>query len=281
MPRFEGHFKGFDGCDLFFQTWKPEKVRGVFVITHGLAEHSECYHQLAKTLMEDGWWVFGWDLRGHGRSEGKRGFVMNVSNYIDDLGCFLREVRRQSQAASGQTILFGHSMGGLITIRYLQGPKADYGALVLSSPALGLSIPVPKLKETVARVAIKVLPTLTLFNEIKYTDLTHDEEMLRSYDRDNLRHDKVSPGLFLSMMENFPLAAEHAAEITQPVLMQLAGEDKLVSTPQSREFFEHLPNKKNQLIVYPESYHEVYNDLDRDQVIADLKKFIHPFLGGQ
>ena len=123
------------------------------------------------------------------------------------------------------------------------------------------------------------MPSLTLFNEIKYTDLTHDEEMLKSYQIDNLRHDKISPGLFLSMVENFKLASDAVETITKPVLMQLAGEDRLTNTEAARAFFDRLPGKKNQVIVYPESYHEIYNDLDRDKAVADLKKFINPFLG--
>ena len=103
--------------------------------------------------------------------------------------------------------------------------------------------------------------------------------MLKSYQRDNLRHDKISPGLFLSMVDNFALAKEAAYEIMNPVLMQLSGDDRLVSAQASREFFDLLVNKKNQLVIYPESFHEIYNDLDRDQVIADLKKFINPYLG--
>jgi alpha-beta hydrolase superfamily lysophospholipase len=138
---------------------------------------------------------------------------------------------------------------------------------------------VPALKEAAARIAVKWMPTLTLYNEIKYEDLTRDEEMRKSYAKDNLRHDKISPGVFLSMLENFPLALQNAAEIQQPVLMQLAGDDKITSSDASRELFEKFPNKKSQLELYPDSYHEVYNDLDRDKAIADLKKFIHPYLG--
>jgi alpha-beta hydrolase superfamily lysophospholipase len=81
------------------------------------------------------------------------------------------------------------------------------------------------------------------------------------------------------MVENFPLALEHASEITQPVLMLLAGDDRLVSTAASRALFEKMPNKRNQQIIYPESYHEIFNDLDRDKAVADLKKFLNPFLG--
>lgn len=277
--RFEGHFKGADSNDLFFQTWTPEKVRGTFVITHGLAEHSECYHPLAKVLSDDGWLVYGWDLRGHGRSEGKRGYVKSMNQYVDDLGCFMDVVRTHNNFTNDNLVFFGHSMGGLTTLRYLQTREVQYGALTLSSPALGLSMPVPKIKEALANVAVKWMPSLTMFNEIKYIDLTRDEEMIQSYQKDNLRHDKISPGLFLSMIENFKAALESAEGIRNPVLMQLAGEDRLVSSPVAREFFQQLPNKKNQLIVYPESYHEIYNDLDREQVIRDLKKFINPYLG--
>lgn len=275
--RFEGQFKGSDQTELFFQTWTPDKVRGVFIITHGLAEHSECYHPLAKIMAEDGWQVFAWDMRGHGRSEGKRGFAKDISYFIDDLDVFVKLVRKQ---APGQNIaFFGHSMGGLCTIRYIQTRMPEYAALVLSSPALGLSVAVPKFKETLAHVAQKWMPTLTMHNEIKYSDLTRDTEMIKSYGTDSLRHDKISPGIFLSMVSNFERALEDAQEIEGPVLMQLAGEDKIVSSDASRTFFEKLPNKKNQLMLYPQNYHEIYNDLDRDQVIADLKKFIHPYLG--
>lgn len=275
--RFEGHFKGFDQTELFYQTWTPDVIRGSVIMTHGLAEHSECYHPLAKILCDDGWQVFGWDLRGHGRSEGKRGYVKSISEYIKDLEVFAALVGKSEKGEA--PIYFGHSMGGLITITHIQNNGPQYSALSLSSPALGLSMPVPKFKETLAHVAIKWLPTLTMHNEIKYTDLSHDQAMLKSYSQDNLRHDKISPGLFLSMVDRFPLAMADADSIKGPVILQLAGEDRLVSTSASREFFEKLPNKKNQMYVYGDSFHEVFNDIERDSAIADLKKFINPYLG--
>ena len=72
-------------------------------------------------------------------------------------------VKQKSKVAPENLVLFGHSMGGLITLRFLQSHATAYAALVLSSPALGLGMPVPKLKEMLAKVAIKWLPTLTLF----------------------------------------------------------------------------------------------------------------------
>lgn len=275
--RFEGHFKGFDQSELFFQTWTPDKVRGTVLLTHGMAEHSECYSSLADRLADDGWQIFAWDLRGHGRSEGKRGYIRHFNDYVDDFENFHALVRKKS--GSLPFVFFGHSMGGLLTLRYLQTHQPEYTALALSSPALGLSVQVPKFKEMLANVAIKWFPTITMHNEIKYTDLSRDEDMIRSYKADTLRHDKISPGLFLSMVETFGVVQQDADKIEKPVLMQISGEDRLVSAEASREFFEKLPNKKSQLLVYHDSYHEIFNDLDREQVISDLKNFINKYLG--
>ena len=149
--RFEGQFEGFDQTELFFQTWTPEKIRGVLLLTHGLAEHSECYHNLARTLSDDGWLVYAWDMRGHGRSEGKRGYVANISNFVDDLGNFHKLVA--AKHPNENLVFFGHSLGGLVTMRFLETRKVDYAALALSSPCVGLSIPVPKFKEKLALIA--------------------------------------------------------------------------------------------------------------------------------
>jgi alpha-beta hydrolase superfamily lysophospholipase len=276
--RFEGHFQGYDECELFFQTWTPDSVRGTLVLTHGMAEHSECYHPVAKVLVEDGWQVYAWDLRGHGRSEGKRGYVADFSEYVKDFDRFLQMINQQAKPKTAP-VLLAHSMGALVTLRYLQSYDCKYSALVLSSPCVGLSIPVPKFKEGLAKIAYRWMPSLTLHNEIQYSDLTHLQEMQESYRRDTLRHDKISPGLFLTMTENFPLAIAQADKIQNPVLELIAGDDRLVSTAAAKELYDGFTNKKNQLILYPESFHEIFNDLERDKAFADIKKFINPYLG--
>jgi alpha-beta hydrolase superfamily lysophospholipase len=279
LQRFEGHFTGRDETDIFFQTWsKDEPAHGTILITHGLAEHSECYHPLAKTLAENDWYVMGLDLRGHGRSEGKRGYVADFHDYVHDLADFVRVAKRQAKAPKSPFVMFGHSMGGLITLLYLlESGQPTPDAVVLSSPCLGLAIQVPPLKEKVAQFAEKWFPKITLSNEIKMEDLSRDPKMVESYPRDNLRQDKVSPALFMGMQRAFPYVFANADKINVPTLVQIAGDDRLVSAEKTREFFPHLPNKKNQIIVYPDSYHEIYNDLDRDNVIADLKKFLGGF----
>jgi alpha-beta hydrolase superfamily lysophospholipase len=276
--RFEGTIHAHDQTELFFQLWSVEAPRGTMVVTHGLAEHGECYHNLAKALQPDGWETYALDLRGHGRSEGKRGYVRHFHDFVDDLRAFVELVVKNRKNKNGPLVLFGHSMGGLITaLLAMEWKPPPFQAIVLSSPLFGIAMAVPKVKEQAARLAARWLPSLTLANDIKYADLSRDEAMLKSYGIDVLRHDKISPAVFLGMQDGFLKVAEGFHLIDVPVLVQVAGTDRIVNSRVTQDLFPKLTNKKCVMEIYPESLHEIYNDLDRDQALADLKKFLNQF----
>ncbi len=291
--RFEGHFKGFQGLELYLQSWQSSATpdptkgkstpRGTLVITHGMGEHSDCYHHTAEALVSMGWNVFSWDLRGHGRSEGKRGFIADFNHYALDLDFFLRHLKNTGKL-DGPFALIGHSMGGLITLRHLlneiKSESADGGkspspqVVTLSSPLLSVALAVPVIKDLAAKFLYKVIPSITLFNEIKYEDLTRDPQFLKGYATDTLRHDKISPGVYLGMLENMAMVKEQSALLQLPILVQAAGEDKIVSLPAIKEFFPLIGAKEKKLIVYEGNHHEIFNDLDRMQVYKDLDAFV-------
>lgn len=275
VKRLESHFKSSQGLELYFQFWAPDKEKGSLIITHGQAEHGDCYHDLAENLSADGWKVFTWDLVGHGRSEGKRGYVDRFQTYQKDLKAFISHLRSKDLLTE-PVILFSHSMGGLITLRALI--EEDLGlikAAVFSSPALGFSIRVPAYKKIMAQMALKLMPEMTLNNEIQFSDLSRDEAQLNLYPRDNLRHDRISASVFFGFLEGFEFVPKHAEDIKIPTLFQLSGEDHIVSTPDTRLFYDKLSNPKKQLRIYLDSFHEIYNDLDRGSAISDLKNFIN------
>jgi alpha-beta hydrolase superfamily lysophospholipase len=279
LERREGHFEGDDGLELFFQTWTSKNLKaesGTLVITHGISEHSECYAPTAEGLVGRGWNVIAWDLRGHGRSEGKRGFVGDFVHYVRDLGYFLEHLKRTGRL-SGPFALIGHSMGGLITLRHLidgsdAGPQPQ--AVVLSSPLLGLSLAVPAVKDMAARLMNRILPSLTMKSELRYEDLTRDPERLPGYGQDPLRHDKISPSLYLGMLANIEYVKANADKIATPILIQAAGQEKIVSLAGIREFFPAVGSADKKLTVYDDSYHEIYNDLDREDVFNELDGFL-------
>lgn len=284
LKRTEGHFKGKNDFELFFQTWQHENSVGTLVITHGLSEHSECYHRLAEGLAAHGgsdrWDIYAWDLRGHGRSEGKRGLANDFRDYCQDLEIFYQLVKAKVGNRAKPTVLLGHSMGGLITLRTLiESAAVKPRAVCLSSPALGIAMPVPLIKDKASHFLAKVWPSLTLFNEVKYQRLSQDPEILPTYERDILRHDKISPKVYLGMLESFEFVFKNAKKITLPVLMQLSSKDPVVSRPRAEAFFAEIGSEYKKKLVYENSLHEIFNDIERERVYADLGGFLNELKG--
>ena len=280
VVRTEGSFNATDGTELFYQTWTVPEARGTLVVTHGFAEHSEAYDRyFAKGMNPKGWNVISWDLRGHGRSQGKRGHVESFKLYNDDLNTFIKFLQRQGKLTQPYALV-GHSMGGLIVLNSL----IDYGnngaaAVALSSPLLGISVPVPPVKDFASRILKRIAPAITLFNEINYADLSRDPEMVAVYPKDPLRHDKISPSLYLGMIESMAYVKTKGDAITLPLIVQVAGHDRIASRHETEALFPSIGSKDKKLVVYENSYHEIYNDLDREKVFSDLDAYLKKAMG--
>ena len=107
-----------------------------------------------------------------------------------------------------------------------------------------------------------------------------DQSKIKTYESDPLRHDKISPLLFLGMKESFNFVLTKSQEIQIPLLMQVSGSDFIVSQEASRSFFESISSTNKKYINYPESYHEIFNDLDQEIVFKDYKSFINEVKNG-
>lgn len=284
IERLEGTLWGYQDVELYYQVWRPtesssgdngQNSNATIVLTHGIAEHSDCYERFAESVTKQGHTVFAWDLRGHGHSEGKRGYVNRFQDFSDDLEAVTRFVKAEFWDKKSPLFLFGHSMGGLISLKLLlDHSPTGFAGLILSSPALGLTLPVPKIKEVAAHWLAEWLPKVTLYNEIQFDDLVRDQNLVAQYRADPLRHNRASPRLFVGLIETMDEVKREAAKIHIPTMIQLAGHERLVSTPESEAFFENLGATKKELYIYADSYHEIYNDLDREDVLRDLFQFL-------
>ncbi len=277
--RHEGFFEGHDGISLFFQVWENPKARGTILITHGQGEHSECYHRVVDFFKNSEWSFFAWDLRGHGRSEGKRGYASHFEDYVADYQIFLELALKDHRVAGKPAVLMSHSMGGLIQLKTLAHHSFPVKAQTCSAPFLGLAFQPPGWKDTGAGLLNRIYPQITMWNEIKHTQLTQDAEVIKEYEQDVLRHDRISPGVYLGFQPAFEDVMAHATSLTIPSLFQLPEKDPVVSTPTAQAFFEKLGSPLKQLHLYGnDARHEIFNDLGRIQALTDLKNFVDPFL---
>lgn len=275
--RKEGFFSGHDHTKLFFQSWEKENAQASVIVLHGHGEHSECYHRVFEAFRDDNFSFYACDLRGHGRSEGKRGYASQFSDYEKDYQSFLQHLF-SSTLLKDSVFLLAHSMGGLIQLKTLiEKPDLKVKAQVCSSPLLGLALPVPGIKDKAARLLNQYLPKLTLWNEISNSMLSQDPDVLKEFEKDVLRHSQMSPGVYLGFIEAIETVQNQASEIQLPTLFQIAEKDPVVNSLAAERCYEKIGAAKKELKIYPNSKHEIYNDIYREEVYKDLRSFLKSF----
>lgn len=137
--RQEGTFAGFDGNPLYYEYFQAEDSRGAIVIVHGLSEFTGKYHEFAWYLLNQGFDVFLYDQRSHGRScrLTERMDLIHVdkfSDYQKDLHRFVCDVVKK--ATDKPLYLYGHSMGGCASLQYLADYPNVFQKAVLSAPMI-------------------------------------------------------------------------------------------------------------------------------------------------
>lgn len=286
LKRSESFFRGYDGAKLFMQQWVTENPCGTILFTHGQAEHSDCYSRLIQGFQNNpagkNWNFIGWDMRGHGKSEGLRGYAKDVEEYILDFNHFIETCLKITGVSEKPVLLLAHSMGGLVQTCYLHAKDTlPFSAQILSSPLFGVSVPVPGWKDTGSTFVNLLAPKLTLGNEIKNEQLTRDPEVIREYEKDTYRHNKISSGVYLGFKREFSKISAYAQEITLPTLMHISDNDPVVSSPAALQFFENLKSSVKDLKIVEGGTHELYNDIVRDDVIDHVVQFCEKFKKAQ
>lgn len=270
MPVAEGRLPGVLG-ELFWRAWLPDTdATGVVLVSHGLGEHSGRYTELAKALTSDGWAVYAPDHAGHGLSEGRR-VDGGTANWVPDLDLVRRIAAARHPGRA--LILLGHSMGGLIALRYAAAHQATLAGLVLSAPALSKQAVPGRLIPLLTALA-RVAPTLRPAG-IDVAHLSKDPAVVAAYRADPLvHHGHPTLRLGAAMFDAMDEVLTTAAEIRLPVLLQHGVEDKITTVETSRALAAALGSEDLTVELYEGLWHEIYNEPERDRPIADLRAWL-------
>lgn len=264
-----------DGTPLRFRSWEATSPRGALLVVHGLGEHSGRYAALAERFTAAGISVYAPDLRGHGLSGGRRGHVDGFGDYLSEVDRALAEAR--SLSGGLPTVLFGHSMGGLVALRYAETrPETDLAGLALAAPQLSLADPPPAWLRMAAVVLETILPSLPLSNRLDPEDLSNDPAEVQAYRDDPLVHDRITPRLFREMQRAMDAAVRDLPRIRVPAaLVMIPGADPVVDPPTTREVAVALRAFTSvDVREYPGLFHEPLHDTGRETVSADLLAWV-------
>ena len=282
MKHIEGwlefrHTRARGTSRLYRQSWLPEEPpRAAMLLVHGLGEHSGRYESLAAHCTARGFAVHAVDHYGHGRSDGLKGHVERFSVYLDGLRALRDDVRQNETDLP--LYLLGHSMGGLIATAFLDEDQASFRACVLSGPALRSEAEPPALVMAFVRLVSMLAPTAPLIG-LDPSGVSRDPDVVKAYVSDPLvHHGKASARLIAELSSAMRSALATAPDIQLPLLIMHGDADRLTSPSGSRALYEAAGSADKTLRLYAGLYHEIFNEPERDQVLAEMSAWLEEHL---
>lgn len=274
MRRNEALFQAGDGVQLFERSWLPEgDPKSVVVIVHGYAEHSGRYQHVAERLVGSGHTVYAFDLRGHGRSQGKRTYVRSLDEHVTDLEGFLACVRQREPALP--LFLLGHSMGGTIVTLFLISTEHDVRGAILSGAGLKLPGGISRILQWLLTVLGRFAPRLPV-RKLKSEDISRDETVVSRYDTDPLVYrGRMHAGTATAVIQAIRTIQARMEAIALPLLLLHGTSDSLTEPEGSSQLYQRAGSPDKTLKLYEGLYHEVLNEPEKEQVLADLIEWLN------
>jgi alpha-beta hydrolase superfamily lysophospholipase len=244
---------------IYVRRWLAVDPARIVVLVHGYGEHIGRYQHVAEALVARGATVVGPDHIGHGRSDGERALIEDFESVVDDLRNVVRGTRGELPV-----VMVGHSMGGLIALRYAQRHRDDLSGLVLSAPAVGLS---PVMEGWLHAPELPAEP-------IDEATLSRDPSVGRAYVEDPL---VWHGGWKRPTVEAFVAADRMIADGPEfgdlPLLYFHGAADQLVPVDLALPVVERVAGSDFEIEVLEGARHEVFNELGKDKAIDKVVRF--------
>lgn len=274
MKYEESNYIGFDGTRMFMAVCRPDddKPRALMILLHGLGSHAGDFVNVGEYLAERGIVAFIPDMRGFGHYSGLKGHVMNFDEYIEDIQNLVMQVK--DRYLNKITYLFGSSLGGLNAIRYVIRYPRTVDGLILQCPAVSQSLDIGIGKRIAGRF-LSILNIKRYFTgDIDYANASRNPETVKRHEIDPLRFERVTARFGIETLRAMKDAFHSAQRIVMPVLLQQAGDDKLVRPEVNKQFFDNIISADKTWKLYEGLYHVIHEEPEREQVLGDLYNWI-------
>ena len=248
----DGLFAAADGLSLYYQSWLPTStVKATVILIHGLGGHSGLFQNVVKALLPEGYALYSYDLRGHGRSPGQRGYINFWSEYRNDLVHLIAMVQQQHPRVP--CFLMAHSLGSIIALdyalyRYLNegesknNPYPKITGIVAASPPFGTHAKTD-LRLKLGQLLSMSWPRFSLSLGLSHILPSRDRSVVLAYAHDPLRHQRGTARLATEFLKTANALRTHQSYLTLPILMLHGTDDKVADLTMSQDFFSKLTSK--------------------------------------
>jgi alpha-beta hydrolase superfamily lysophospholipase len=243
---------------------------GVLILVHGMGESMVRYEHVAEEFVGRGYIVYGFDNYGHGRTPGKRGHVKHYEQLFEGIDVAL--ARAQQEYPHVPIFLYGHSMGGNVTLNYLLRRNSTFPAelqgAIVTSPWLKLAFNPSTLLLFAGLIMDRLFPSFSTTRPTVAGGLTSDPVIIARYKHDKLGHMQITARFYYSVNRAGMWALTHASQLTLPILLMQGTDDQVTSLPATQEFAQTAPPELITLRIWPKFKHELQNEIGRQEVFT-------------
>ncbi len=258
---------------IYYKQWQPQDdQKAVLVLVHGLAEHCHRYEPLAAYLSKHNIAVSSMDLPGHGRSDGIRGHIDSFEKYQTAVLDLVEKTKLQFPDTP--LFLLGHSLGGLISSKFLLEHQSYFQGALLSGAALQTPQEPPAWQQTIIKVIAKLFPKTKILT-LDASKVSRDQEVVDAYYADPLvGHEKLSARFLVSMINTMTEVKNNADKINIPLLIMHGTSDVITSPSGSQWLHQAISSKDKTLNMYDGLYHEIFNEPEGPQIFSEMRDWI-------
>ncbi|KAF2846650.1 alpha/beta-hydrolase [Plenodomus tracheiphilus IPT5] len=268
-------------------TWLPSppsstttttNTHTTIILQHGYAEYASRYltshHAIISHFLTQNYTVHALDLWGHGESPGTRG-VVHLGRAVQDHIALRRLVRKQQEPGrQSRTMLFGHSLGGLVTAGSVVGDAEGVDGVVLTGPAFPEEI--PWLGRWVVGLVARVVPKVCVPRKaVPVEGLTRVSDEIEKYWSDDGFHKHgICFLLAVTALDVMKTIKEGLPNWTVPTIVLHGNADPYCDWNASRKFVESIASKDKVFQIYEEGRHELLHDLEGSTVLKQMLEWI-------
>jgi alpha-beta hydrolase superfamily lysophospholipase len=264
--------EGKNSNSLWFRMWKPDLApHCVIALVHGFGEHSGRFEEWAHRFVYQGYAVCAFDLPGHGKSEGKRGYSGNYNNLLYEIDTFLAHIADVLPCVP--VVLYGHGMGGNLVLNYTMRRRSWFNAVIASSPWLNVQIPFSRSKLWLAKQMRIVVPRYPINLNLNPSYISHNQSEVVKYTTDKLIHNRISLQLFFDIKEAGQKSIGQVYKIMVPLLVLHGTGDMISSYKSSAEFVRNTSSKVS-ISLWPDMYHDLHHEICNNEVFTTITKWI-------
>src|SRR5882724_775597 len=270
MEAAERTFTSWDGAELFYRSWIPNKATDkALLLFHRGHEHSGRWQDTVDSLDLDDVAIFAWDARGHGLSAGDRGAAKSLHDVIKDVDAFARHVSEKFGIPIENMIVLAHSLAAVTIAAWIHDYAPPIRAMILATAAFHVKLYFP-----LAIPALRIVRPRVVKSYVKSKMLTHDREQAARYDSDPLSFRQIAVNVLLDLHDTAKRLLADAGAMHTPTLMLSAEKDWVVNLKAQRKFFDRLSSSVKRMHIFKGTYHAIFHETNREEVIAQVREFV-------